>query len=103
MSELFDPDDPETEGATLPPYEGRKDAADPSDESGTTADAGTGGASAPTDAGEMKSPEPADTPGGATASPSDEQPAADMPETDTDDDRVGPAHTPGTGRAEDKP
>ncbi len=49
----------------------------------------------------MKAPDPADTERGATGSPADEQPASQMPETDLDDDRIGPAHTKGTGHAED--
>lgn len=104
MTTSPDPDNPDTEGKAVPPYEGRKEAADPSDESGTTEGAGTGGASAPTDDSEMKSPEPDETPGGATASPADEQPAqgeSDDPGEGTGE--TGPAHTPGTGRAEDKP
>ncbi|MEJ7635068.1 hypothetical protein [Aeromicrobium sp.] len=104
MTTSPDPDNPDTEGKTLPPYDGRREAADPSEVSGTTPDAGTGGASAPTDDPELKSPDPDETDGGATGSPADEQPAEETPDTDTgDSDPTGPAHTPGTGRAEDQP
>ena len=54
-----------------------------------------GGATGPVEDDEMKAADPADTPGGATGSPSDEQPASEMPETDLDDDAVGPAHERG--------
>ena len=37
-----------------------------------------------------------------TASPADEQPAGEMPETDLDEDMVGPDHYTGTGSGEDK-
>ncbi|BBY43095.1 hypothetical protein [Mycolicibacterium celeriflavum] len=88
------PGDVESE---LPPYEGRQTSAkaDATDAGG----ARTGGAVKPaTDAG-YKGPTPG---GGSTASPAEEQPAAQMPESDRGDDRVGPSHTAGTGRAEDK-
>ena len=81
----------------VPPYEGRKTSAESGD---TTEKAGarTGGATAPTTDPDSKG----DTAAGATTSPVQEQPAASGGETDRDDDMVGPAHTPGTGRAEDK-
>ena len=68
-----------------------------------------GGATGPVESsGESASPDPEDTPGGATGSPSDEQPAQDQPAADEDDgtDRrddpgVGPAHEAGTQRGED--
>ena len=95
---------PDTEGKTVPPYEGRRESADVGSQDESTRDgAKVGGATGPVEDDEIKSPDPANTPGGATGSPSDEQPAGDMPETDTDDNETGPAHTPGTGRAEDKP
>jgi hypothetical protein len=85
----------------IPPYEGRKESAD-SGESTENAGANTGGATAPTTDPDYKSPPPDQTADGATASPAAEQPASQMPETDRDDDAVGPAHAAGTGRAEDK-
>lgn len=51
----------------IPPYEGRQTEAKSG--SGTTGDANTGGATAPTTDSEYKSPAPGSTAGGATASP----------------------------------
>lgn len=102
-----DPNGPEgvdTAGKTVPPYEGRKESADVAGKEESTKDgAKTGGATGLVEDDDMKAPAPADTPRGATGSPSDEQPASEMPETDLDDDAVGPAHESGTGRAEDQP
>jgi hypothetical protein len=82
----------------IPPYEGRKTSAE-SGEATEKAGARTGGATAPTTDSAPKG----DTAAGATSSPAQEQPASQAPETDRDDDQVdAPAHTPGTGRAEDK-
>jgi len=50
----------------------------------------------------MSGPDPDDTPGGSTGSPADEQPAGETTATGPDDEGVGPAHTPGTPRAEDQ-
>jgi hypothetical protein len=85
----------------IPPYEGRKTSADSGDNT-DMGGANVGGATAPTTDPDYKSPPPGDTAGGATTSPADEQPASHMPESDRDDDAVGPAHTAGTGQAEDK-
>lgn len=88
--------DIDTSGSTLPPYEGRSTGSDfpeASDSSGASSD--TSGESG------LTSPDPAQTPGGATASPADEQPAAEAPENVGDDPGVGPAHTAGTTRGED--
>jgi hypothetical protein len=94
----FTTDKPRDVEPELPPYEGRKESADSGD-STQKAGARTGGAAAPTTDAASKG----DTARGATASPAEEQPAASAPETDRDDDAVqSPAHTPGTGRAEDK-
>ena len=85
----------------VPPYEGRQTSAKPAggrDEGGER----TAGAVKPVADAEGKSPPPDETPGGATASPADHQPASQMPESDREDDRVGPSHAAGTGRAEDK-
>ena len=86
--------------SAMPPYEGRKTEA----ESGSAGGEGarTGGATAPTPDSDYKSPQPGQTSGGTTKSPADEQPASRGSESDTGDDRVGPAHAAGTGRAEDK-
>lgn len=95
-------DDPDTEGRAIPPYEGRRETADvdPQDES-TKDGAKVAGATGLVEDPEMKAPDPADTEGGATTSPADEQPADQMPETEDSADGVGPAHDPGTPRAED--
>jgi hypothetical protein len=92
---------PQDTDPALPPYEGRQTRAKPESEAG---DAGgrNEGAAIPTSDDRYKSPAPDDTPGGATASPADEQPASEQSETDLDDDRVGPAHVAGTGQAENK-
>lgn len=98
------PEGVDTEGRTVPPYEGRREAADVDGQDESSREGvKVGGATGPVEDDEMKATEPADTDGGATGSPADEQPASDMPETDVADDRVGPAHEQGTGRAEDKP
>jgi hypothetical protein len=85
----------------VPPYEGRQTTAKPAD-GADEGGARTGGAVKPVTDSSSKSPSPGDTPGGATASPAREQAASQTPESDRDDDGVGPAHTAGTGRAEDK-
>ena len=95
-------DDPDTEGRAVPPYEGRRESADIDDQSQSTKDgAKVAGATGPVTDAEMKAPDPGDTDRGAVATPADEQPAAEMPETEDSDDGVGPAHTPGTPRGED--
>jgi hypothetical protein len=86
----------------VPPYEGRREAAEPADDSTEEAGVRTGGATRPTTDPDYKSPPPGETASGATASPAQEQPASQTSEASRDDDKVGPAHTPGTGRAEDK-
>jgi hypothetical protein len=92
----------DVEGRTLPPYEGRRESADVAGEEKLRRDdANVGGATGPVESDEMKAPEPADTPGGAVASPADEQPAADTPEGESGEASVGPAHHPGTARGED--
>lgn len=98
-------DDPDTEGKTVPPYDGRQESADiDGPEEGTNDRAETGGATGPVQGDEVVSPDSDDTEGGATASPADEQPGAEQPETDLDPDvTTGASHEPGTGRAEDKP
>lgn len=87
---------PQDTGSAIPPYEGRR-------ESAVTDTQGAGGATGPAADAEFKSASPSETPGGATQSPADEQPASQMPESDRDDDRVGPAHVAGTRRGESKP
>ena len=94
---------PQDTGSAIPPYEGRTTGASPSDAgSAQVAGANVGGARGPVADDEYKSVAPEETPGGATASPADDQPAANMPETDLDDDGVAEAHQPGTRRGEDR-
>lgn len=96
-------DDPDTEGSTLPPYEGRRESADVDGKEESSKDgAKVGGATGLVEDDEMKAPEPAETERGAVASPSDEQPAAESTDTDLDPDMVGPDHYKGTGRGEDE-
>ncbi|HEX5256288.1 MAG TPA: hypothetical protein VFW69_20905 [Mycobacterium sp.] len=86
---------PQDTGSAIPPYEGRQQSA-------TSTPEGTGATSPEADS-DYKSPSPANTPGGATQSPADEQPASEMPESDRDDDGVGPGHVAGARRGESKP
>lgn len=99
-----EPEGVDPEGRTTPPYEGRRESADVGGaEEATKGGVKVGGATGPVENDESASGDPDDTPRGAVASPADEQPASEMPETDRDDDRTGPAHEGGTGRAENKP
>jgi hypothetical protein len=94
---------PQDTGRAIPPYDGRKEsgAVPPASAEGTGG-ANVGGARGPITDSDYKSASPSDTPGGRSKSPADEQPASQMPESDRDDDRVGPAHVPGAGRGESK-
>jgi hypothetical protein len=94
---------PQDTGRAIPPYEGRRETGEVSTGSSeSAAGVNVGGATGPVADPAYKSPSPADTPGGSVKSPADEQPAAQAPETDLDDDRVGPSHVPGTGAGESK-
>jgi hypothetical protein len=95
------PDGIDTAGSTVPPYEGRRESAD-FDQDAIRDGARVGGATGPARNDDMAAPDPDDTPGGATGSPADEQPADEAPQTDLDDDRVGPAHYSGAPRGEDQ-
>ncbi len=99
-----DPNDPDTSGSAVPPYEGRKESADIGGPDEMHKDgAAVGGAANPIESDELKSTPKEDTPRGAEASPGDEQPASQASESGgSADEGVGPAHTPGTGRGEDK-
>jgi hypothetical protein len=97
------PDGIDTAGTTVPPYEGRRESADRDADADAVRDgARVGGATGPVRNDDMAAPDPNDTPGGRTGSPADEQPAGEMPQTDLDDDRVGPAHDAGAPRGEDQ-
>jgi hypothetical protein len=77
----------------VPPYEGRQTTAKPGQEGG-------GGGVKPAESTSYKAPAPDSTAGGATASPADEQPAAQQSEREADEGQPGPAHTAGTSRGE---
>ncbi|MEW2545336.1 hypothetical protein AB0910_06065 [Streptomyces sp. NPDC047002] len=103
-----DPDEhreTDTRGKAVPPYEGRRKSADV--ESGAERSGSTprrGGATGPVEDGSMKAPDPRRTPGGATGSPADEQPARRRRDgSEPDDEGTGPSHQPGVGRAEKRP
>lgn len=87
---------PQDTGAAMPPYEGRQTSAKPIGAEGGEATA------KPVESSSYKAPAPESTPGGATASPADEQPAAEQPETDRGYDTTGPAHTAGTAKGENR-
>jgi hypothetical protein len=67
-----------------------------------TAPGTSGSPRRPEDQASVAGTAPEATPGGATGSPADEQPAEQVTATDLDDDRVGPAHQAGTPRGEDQ-
>ncbi len=65
MTTSPDPDHPDTEGRTLPPYEGRRESADVAGPEESTKDgARTAGATGPIEDPAPKADEPADTPRG---------------------------------------
>lgn len=88
-------------GSPIPPYDGRTTSAaaqddpnEPDERKQRSAGVGPGMHSSATD--------PASTPGGRDASPADEVPAEQVRPTRPEaDPGVGPAHVPGSGRAED--
>ncbi len=89
-------------GGVVPPYDGRKTSAEPEQEGGTMREGvRVGGATGPVTDDSMKAPDPADTPGGRTAAPGDEQPAADMPDGESAEQGVDvTSHMPGTPKGE---
>lgn len=97
-------DDPDTEGKTVPPYDGRRETADVDGPEKSTKDgARTAGATGPVVDDQQTHPDPESTPGGATGSPADEQPASESGGDAEDEASVGPSHTKGTVRGEDVP
>jgi len=91
-----DPGPTDFEGKEAPPYEGRRESADVDGEEKLRRDgANVGGATGPVESDERKAPEPADTPGGAVASPAADTPGGAGPAS------TGPAHYAGTTRGED--
>ncbi|GGN71965.1 hypothetical protein [Nocardia rhizosphaerihabitans] len=97
---------PEDAEPAVPPYEGRRTSAEGSITS-TSAGEGTGadtaGAVHPVTDSKFKAPAPDSTPGGATTSPADEQPASQASETEATDEGVEEGHHSGVRRAEDQP
>lgn len=88
----------------VPPYEGRTESTEDTPHKGGESvieGANVGGAAGPVEDDEMKAPAPDETPGGATASPADEQPASEQEHTRDSDPGVGPSHWAGTQRGED--
>ncbi|MBT2264311.1 hypothetical protein [Rhodococcus erythropolis] len=98
------PADPTAAEPAVPPYDGRQKTAKASafKEAESASGPNTGGAGQPVVDSKPKSPSPDETAGGRTASPADEQPAAESRESDPSDGGVGPAHRTGVGRGEDK-
>jgi hypothetical protein len=95
-------EEPDTEGRTVPPYDGRRESADVDGPEESTKDgARTAGATGPVQDATPKAADPADTDRGEHASPADEQPGAEPPDRDLDPDTTGPAHQPGVQRGED--
>ncbi|MFE5288745.1 hypothetical protein ACFRAQ_27575 [Nocardia sp. NPDC056611] len=90
----------------VPPYEGRQTSAEgriTSTSAGEGTGANTGGAAHPVIDPKLKAPEPDDTPGGATTTPADEQPASQAAESEASDEGVEGDHYNGVRRAEDHP
>jgi hypothetical protein len=89
-------------GGLVPPYDDRKQSAEPDQEGGTHRDgARVGGATGPVEDDEFKAPSPSDTPGGRTASPADEQPAEQMPDGTSDEQGTDlGSHIPGTPKGD---
>jgi hypothetical protein len=90
-------------GGVVPPYDGRKDSAESDQEGGSVRDGvRVGGATGPVTDDQPKAADPSATPGGRTASPGDEQPAADMSESESTDEGVDiSSHTSGVPKGED--
>lgn len=85
-----DPDpggDVDTSDSAVPPYEGRKGATEPADAPPSGADANVEGGTGPTrTSGGMAHDDPANTPGGRTASPADERPPETVSVTESGQD-----------------
>jgi len=102
MTTISNPDDPDTEGKTVPPYDGRQESAEVGSPEETTQDgAHTGGAGRPAES-DAAVEDPTQTERGQHASPADEQPAEGNPTAAGPGGTSGASHEPGTGRAEDK-
>lgn len=100
MTTIPNPDDPDTEGKTVPPYDGGKESAEVGGPEETTRDGvHTGGAGRPAES-DSEVDDPTRTERGEHASPADEQPAEGADEASDPGGTSGSAHEPGTGRAE---
>ena len=91
----------DTGKSAVPPYEGRTKSTEDATRPGSDDPRTVGGGAGPVEHDEMKAPSPESTPGGATASPADEQPASEASETAESDPGTGPAHYAGTPRGEE--
>jgi len=89
-------------GGLVPPYDGRKESMDSAQPQGTMRDGvRIGGATGAVEDDDFKAKDPAETPGGRTASPGDEQPAGEMPDGTSAEQGVDlTAHVPGTPTGE---
>lgn len=92
-----DPD----QGSPVPPYEGRTTSAAEPDDVDEPEERKQRFAGAEPGSRTEEVSDPDQTPGGRTESPAEEQPAAETPSSKPSDPGVGPAHVPGTARAED--
>ncbi|WP_420752349.1 hypothetical protein [Rhodococcus sp. O3] len=87
-----DPVPPGDVEPAVPPYEGRT----------TSTTEGRPEHDEHVDTSRPLAPDPEETPGGATASPADEQPADQAPQTEESAPGTGPAHQSGVTGAEDQ-
>jgi len=96
-------EDVDTAGKAVPPYEGRREAADVDPQEESVKD-GTkvGGATGPVADDEMKASDPQQTERGSVASPAVEQPASESSSTGQDLGDTRPSHTTGVIRGEDQ-
>jgi len=84
-------------GGVVPPYDGRTESMDASTTGSMQDGVRVGGATGAVEDDEFKAPLPADTPGGRTVTPADEQPAELTPDgaaPDEGSDETG-THIPG--------
>jgi hypothetical protein len=89
----------------VPPYEGRKETANPEGATATGEVGGVdvGGATSPASTDSADEPAPSSTPGGEYASPANESPVGRDEELEDDPGGVGgPSHTTGVERGEDQ-
>ena len=103
MTTIPNPDDPDTEGKAVPPYDGRQKSGEVGGPEETSQDgAHTGGAGRPAESDTDEVDDPTQTERGQHASPADEQPAEGGSKASEPGGTSGASHEPGSGRAEDK-